>query len=266
MDSQTELAVLSSDEYHHCCVKLANRLALPLLAPLDASQLVSCLYPYLLTYTAQGLALQQTGPKAAGPVVVDFLSGASQYRRRSGGGEMIVKAVGGNKQQLPYVLDATAGLGRDSFVLASWAYRVTALERSAVVASLLTDGLERAALSDDLALQEVMARLQMKHVDACEYLSGLQTQDWPDVIYIDPMFPVSKKSALVKKQMRAFHQVVGADQDSAQLLELALQSANYRVVVKRPKKAVFIADKKPSFSLEGKAVRFDVYGLKSYKK
>jgi 16S rRNA (guanine1516-N2)-methyltransferase len=80
------------------------------------------------------------------------------------------------------------------------------------------------------------------------------------------MFPASKKSALVKKEMRAFHQLVGADVDSEELLALAIATAKHRVVVKRPKKAEVLAGRKPNFAVEGKAIRFDIYSHKAFDK
>ena len=83
-----------------------------------------------------------------------------------------------------------------------------------------------------------------------------------DVVYLDPMFPERKKSAKVKKQMQAFHAIVGTDADADGLLALALNVATYRVVVKRPAGANYLAEKKPSYSLEGKSTRYDIYTLK----
>ncbi len=76
------------------------------------------------------------------------------------------------------------------------------------------------------------------------------------------MFPERKKSAKVKKQMQAFHAIVGTDADADGLLALALNVATYRVVVKRPAGANYLAEKKPSYSLEGKSTRYDIYTLK----
>ena len=240
---------------------LAVQLQLPLATDSNLDH-----FSYLLAYGLQGLGLQPTGPKAAGPVLVDFVTGAAAYRRNRGGGELIVKAVAGNKQQRPTVLDATAGLGRDSFVLASWGYSVTLCERSPIVACLLDDGLRRAAQSDDVVLQAVLGRMQLQALDAVVYLEHLEKSARPDVVVIDPMFPPSKKSALVKKEMQAFQQVVGADLDSERLLEAALACANNRVVVKRPRKSPCLAGRSPNFSVEGKAIRFDIYTKKAFGK
>jgi 16S rRNA (guanine1516-N2)-methyltransferase len=223
-------------------------------------------FDFLLQHSASGWQLQQTGKPAPGPVRVDFSSGASSYRRNKGGGELIVKAVSGKKQQLPTVLDATAGLGGDAFVLASRGYPVTLLERSPLIALLLADGLRRAANSDDMALREIVGRLHLQQQDSLEYLRELPEARLPDVIYIDPMFPASKKSAQVKKEMQAFQRLLGKDQDSAALLELALAKARHRVVVKRPLKSGCLAAIEPTFCLQGKAVRFDIYALRSFDK
>jgi 16S rRNA (guanine1516-N2)-methyltransferase len=79
------------------------------------------------------------------------------------------------------------------------------------------------------------------------------------------MFPPSDKSALVKKEMRLFQQLFhraesnGAIEDYSTLLATARSRARVRVVVKRPRKAPALADQAPDYSLEGKAVRFDIY-------
>ncbi len=253
------IAVKSDPDREDLCHRLAAELGVALVTT-DGD------YPYLLVYNEDGLSIQQTGKGAAGPVRVDFSTGSANHRRKHGGGELIVKAVAGNKQQFPSVLDATAGLGRDSFVLASRGYSLTLCERSPVVAALLQDGLERARLSGDIELEEIAQRMDFFKGNALDYLRMLNEKDSPDVIVIDPMFPESKKSALVKKEMRTFHHIVGPDSDSHQLLEQALMTARHRVVVKRPKKADYLGGLKPNFAIEGKAIRFDIYSLRAFGK
>ncbi|ARN74760.1 class I SAM-dependent methyltransferase [Oceanicoccus sagamiensis] len=260
-DASEPLAVQQSTRQAEQSQQLARQLQLPLVDETAAEN-----FPYVLCYTEQGLAIAQTGRKAAGPVIVDFAGGGSEHRRQHGGGELIVKAVAGSKKNRATVLDATAGLGRDSFVLASRGYPVTLCERSPVVAAILRDGLTRAGYSEDNELLAIIERMQLQTMDAISYMRTLNEESAPDAIVIDPMFPVSKKSALVKKEMRAFHYVVGPDQDSAELLEQALATARHRVVVKRPKKAECLAGVKPNFSVAGKAIRFDIYSLRAYGK
>ncbi len=213
---------------------------------------------------AQGLQLVELGPGAPGPVRVDFVEGAAAHRRLFGGGsgQMIARAVGVQPGVRPRVLDATAGLGRDAFVLACLGCEVTLIERQPLIAALLADGLERAARDAEVA--PLVARMHLLVGDAI----GLM-RDWegepPQVVHLDPMFPHRDKSALVKKEMRLFRPLVGDDLDAPALLEAALALASHRVVVKRPRKAPCIAGPKPGYSLDGKSSRYDIHPLKSLK-
>jgi 16S rRNA (guanine1516-N2)-methyltransferase len=205
-----------------------------------------------------GLQLVELGPQAPGPVKVDFVEGAVAHRRLFGGGsgQMIAKAVGVQAGVRPRVLDATAGLGRDAFVLASLGCRMTLIERQPLIAALLEDGLARAALDRDVA--PIAAQMQLLTGNAIELMRAWQGEP-PQVIYLDPMFPHRDKSALVKKEMRLFRPFVGDDLDAPALLEAALNLASHRVVVKRPRKAPLIDGAKPGYALEGKSSRYDIY-------
>lgn len=199
-------------------------------------------------------------------VQVDFDSGATTYRRLHGGGrgEMLARAVGvrsGNR--IPSVLDATPGLGRDAFVLASVGCHTTMVERSPVVHLLLQDGLQRANQSASPDVAAVVSRLSLLAGDSCEYLANGLPQPVADVIYLDPMFPERGKTAAVKKEMAFFQHFLREDDDADQLLLAALEANPCRVVVKRPRHAPHLANKKPSTTLEGKSTRFDVYALRS---
>lgn len=213
---------------------------------------------------AEGLQIQQLGPQAPGPVRVDFVEGQAAHRRLFGGGngQMIAKAVGIAQGVRPQVLDCTAGLGKDAFVLASLGCQMTLIERQPLVAALLEDGLERAR--DDADVGPIVARMQLLTGNAIERMRDWQGEA-PQVIYLDPMFPHRDKSALVKKEMRVFRPLVGDDLDAPALLEAALALASHRVVVKRPRKAPVIEGPKPSHSLEGKSSRYDIYPKKALK-
>ena len=172
---------------------------------------------------------------------------------------MIAKAVGVQAGVRPRVLDATAGLGRDAFVLAALGCDLQLIERQPVIAALLEDGLARAARSPDVAA--VVARMRLRTGNAIELMHQWRDEP-PQVIYLDPMFPHRDKSALVKKEMRLFRPLVGDDLDAPALLEAALALASHRVVVKRPRKAPAVDGAKPGYSLEGKSSRYDIYPLK----
>ncbi len=284
-DGVTQIAVV-------CCVQalrsqaqaLASSLGLPCRFDVEPEAISE--WPFVLLVQERQLCLQQTGRKAPGPIVVDFVSGAVAHRRLYGGGkgQQIAKAVGLKAGVYPHVWDMTAGLGRDAFVLATQGCHVTLFERSPVVAQLLQSGLLNGRLSareQDLELWHILERMQLNPGDSREALAlmgdeprgeellGNELQGKsqragarPDVIYLDPMFPERSKSAQIKKEMKAFHWLVGSDPDADQLLPLALAAARYRVVVKRPKLAPFLAGQKPSHQLLGKSGRFDIYTLK----
>lgn len=278
MTSVPLVVICNHDSYREQAEALAQRLMVPVQFAVDVQNLTSPDYVadytagYAMIFDGQGLALQQTGHKAPGPIRVDFSAGAVDHRRKFGGGkgQMIAKAVGVKANTYPLVLDATAGLGKDAFVLATLGCRVQMLERSPCVYALLRNGLERArdsASYDDPELKQILARMELFAGDSHDYLQQLASAGEigtlrPDVIYLDPMFPDRQKTADVKKEMAAFHHLVGKDMDADGLLQKALACAGYRVVVKRPRKAPFIADRPPSYQLEGKSSRFDIYTLK----
>ena len=269
---------------------LSSELNLSIL-PLD--QLRELSEGFSLIVDELGLSLQLLGKKAPGPVRCDFVGGSAKHRRLYGGGkgQDIAKAVGLNHRGFkPQVLDLTAGLGRDGFVLASLGASVSMLERHPIVFVLLDDGLARAreyvldtdesendTEADIDSLAGILNRINCISQDASTYFQNLRVHlsvddncsdavnpdvIYPDVIYIDPMFPAREKSGKVKKEMQLFHQLVGTDDDSSTLLPLALGVARYRVVVKRSVHAPFLADQKPGYSLKGKSTRFDIYPIK----
>ena len=219
---------------------------------------------FALQLGAEGLQFVELGPQAPGAVRVDFVEGAVAHRRLFGGGtgQMIAKAVGVQPGVRPQVLDATAGLGRDAFVLASLGCAMTLIERQPLIAALLEDGLARARQSVEVA--PIAAQMRLLQGNAIELLSAW-TDEAPQVIYLDPMFPHRDKSALVKKEMRLFRPLVGDDLDAPALLAAALALASHRVVVKRPRKAPCIEGAKPSYVLEGKSSRYDIYAKKALK-
>ena len=213
----------------------------------------------LLVLTSERLELHQSGKKGQGPVFIDFVAGSNAHRRRFGGGrgQPLARAVGLKRGRTPTVLDATAGLGRDAFVLASLGCELILLERSPVIWALLRDGMAR-AFADELTAP-VICRMQLHCADTVDYLAELPDSQLPDVIYMDPMYPQRNKSALVKKEMRLFRQLVGEDSDSALLLSAARRHARHRVVVKRPAGAEWVGGEAPTMAISSPNTRYDVY-------
>ena len=182
------------------------------------------------------------------------------FRRAHGGGysQLLVRACGLRPGYRPSIIDATAGLGKDAFVLACMGARVTMLERHPVIAALLADGLQRAYRDQETGAL-LGGRLGLCHVDARVELAWPGAAHRPDAIYLDPMYPPRRKAARVKKDMQLLQQLAGPDKDGAELLAVALRGAKSRVVVKRPRLAPALAEVKPDVVLSAKNTRFDIY-------
>lgn len=214
---------------------------------------------YQLVLTSERLELR-SNLNRQGPVYVDFTGGAVAHRQRFGGGrkQLIARAVGMKKGESPRILDATAGMARDAFVLACLGSEVTLIERSPVIAALLENGLQRAENHIELG-ELVRERLSLNYGDALDVMRHLVGDKRPDVIFLDPMFPEKAKSALVKKEMRVFRDIAGKDTDADKLLPVALKKALKRVVVKRPLYAGWLNDLKPTMEMKSGKQRFDIY-------
>jgi 16S rRNA (guanine1516-N2)-methyltransferase len=254
--------------------RLAARLQLPLASMTDAADAGA---RFALTLAQERLEIRDLSMPRSKPLLVDFVAGSTGYRRVAAGGrrQPIARALG-IRAQPPSVLDATAGLAKDAFLLAVLGCAVTAVERSAVLFALVEDGLRRAAESGDKKLLEAIGRLRFVHADAIEFMTRLRgsvdskvgpglldfRSQPPEVIYLDPMYPPSNKSAEVKKEMRLLRALVGDDPDADALLAAAREVATSRVVVKRLRHASPLGPP-PSHSVAGTRVRYDVYLVES---
>ncbi|MFC4624087.1 class I SAM-dependent methyltransferase [Daeguia caeni] len=193
----------------------------------------------------------------ADDLVVDFVGGAvgHRFRKGEGRGNALAKAAGLARGVTPDIVDATAGLGRDAFLLASLGCKVTLIERSERVHALLADGMARAA-AEGGAYAETIARMTLLHGDSRELLPRLK----PQVVLVDPMHPPRGNTAEVKKEMRQIRAIVGADPDAEELMKVALACARCRVVLKWPLRAEPMAGiRKPSHQILGKSTRYDVF-------
>ena len=230
----------------------ANRLNIPLLdkLPENCNQ-----WDFFLHLDNQRLSLSNS-QDIKSQIYVELVHESLGYRLKKGGGrkQPLARACGIKPNKNPSILDLTAGLGKDGVVLASLGCDVTLIERHPIVAALLENGLNRAQQQPQMA--NICQHLQHYHQDSLHYL---QQNPTIDVIYLDPMYPKRNKSALVKKSMQILQQLVGSDDDSATLLQPALKLAQQRVVVKRPKNAPPLANKKPNMSIHSKKTRYDVY-------
>ena len=216
---------------------------------------------FILCYTEKGLELlsYNTSKKNTSSLLfVDFIDGKAGYRRINNATikQPLAKAVGIKPGIRPSVFDATAGLGGDAFVLATLGCTVTMFERNMIMAALLEDGLKRALNSFET--KEIVQNY-IRFTRANSLLSEDSPAQRYDTVYLDPMYPHASKSALNKKSMRVIRSLVGDDDDSWQLMQLAKKKARKRIVVKRPRLAPPLSEDRISYQVKMKSSRFDVY-------
>ena len=187
-------------------------------------------------------------------VTVNFDSAAMQHRRKGGHNEMLGRAVGLKADRKPLIWDATGGLGRDAFVLADLGCEVTLCERVPVLAWLLDQAVQAAAVSGVDQVRAAAARMSVLAGD-----SKMLRAPAGAVIYLDPMFPERKKAAAVKKEAAMLQHLADQTDDSESLWQWAWDQPVERVVVKRPLRAPILGHIRPAHTLKGKSVRFDVF-------
>lgn len=199
---------------------------------------------------AEGLALVGDGMVLR----ADLMRLLPRLRADRLGRELLVRAARVRGSAAPTVVDATAGLGEDALLLAAAGFTVTMFERDPVIAALLRDALDRAA--DKSQLKDIVERMTLVEGDSVSGMGALGFS--PDVVFLDPMFPERTKSAAVKKKFQLLHHLELPCEDEEGLLDAALAVRPRKVVIKRPAKGPWLAGVKPSHSLAGKAVRYDV--------
>ena len=240
---------------------LAHRLGLDYIA--DPKNSLAKNYAYLLLCTPDFLGLQDTDDEKLKPFFIDFSAKKLLYRVKKAGlrNELLAKAIGIHPREKPFIVDATAGIGRDAFILASLGYELTLIEQSPIIHALLKNGIERADKIQVIA--GIIQHIQLINDDSINWLHRHleASAKKPDIVYIDPMFPERKKSSSVKKEMAILNKLLGSDENPEKLLEAAIACAGKRVVVKRPRSAakMILKGRAPNYSLSGTANRFDIY-------
>lgn len=219
-------------------------------------------FEYALYFDKGLLKLCQQNSDDIGDVWVDFAKGKSAYRQKhQGKGKLpLSRACGIKQSHRPTIIDATAGLGQDAFVLAGLGCEVQCFEQQPILAALLADGISRAKNAETW-LVEIISRLKLVQGQAELLLASAKA----DIVYLDPMYPhtQNRKHAKVKKGMQMFRLFPGTTSNEKTLLKAALKSAIDRVVVKRPDWANPLAELAPSYVIPGKNHRYDVYKVES---
>lgn len=209
-----------------------------------------------LVNTDKGLTLTDGKLEMSG----DFSSMLSRLKPNNLNGEMLVKAAkikNPDSGRQYFAIDATAGMGEDSLLLAAIGYNVTLFEKDPVIAALLRDSLKRASHNSDLS--EIVSRMVLVEGDSIEAMSNLDFK--PDLILLDPMFPTREKSGLIKKKFQLLQQLERPCDDEESLFSAAKNAHPSKIVVKRPGKGPNLAGVKPSYTINGNSIRYDVYVL-----
>ena len=204
-----------------------------------------------LFLTDDGSGLTLTDGKLA--LRGDFTGLLPRLKKSNLQSEFLVKASKIKGIEHPVIIDATAGMGEDSMILAAAGLEVYLFEYDPVIAALLKDALDRAMEIPEL--KEAAGRMHFTEGNSIDNMSKLEIA--PDVVLLDPMFPARQKSALVKRKFQLLQKLEKPCSDENELLEAALNVKPGKIVIKRPLKGPFLGGMKPSYSLTGKAIRYD---------
>ncbi len=258
MTEQAHISVFAQAESDQLLAKrYATRLSLPLIDTLVGYS------RFILVIDGDCIKLFDTSHSPPMSITITFTTGKTAHRKQFGGGKKqpLGRALGLHKFPKPHVVDATAGLGSDAFVMACLGCRVTMIERSPILGALLENALHRASTVDDF--KAVIQQMSLLTGDARTELTRLANDSPPEIVYLDPMFPKRRKSALVKKEMRILQALLDTPNDDEELLAAALATATERVVVKRPGNAPALTGTPPTMSISSPNIRYDVYVKKA---
>lgn len=240
---------IPSKEYAAAGERWAEMLGLPVVT--DAAEIP----PEQLHLQADdgGLSLVQGKLSVRG----DFTHMIPRLRPSNLNREFLVKAGRMKGIECPVAIDATAGLGEDSLLLAAAGFRVHLFEYNPVIAALLLDAMERAREVPEL--REPVSRMELHVGDSIEAMNRSEDSIGciPDLVLLDPMFPERQKSALVKKKFQLIHRLESPCMDEETLLNAAIAAGPRKILIKRPLKGPWLAGRKPGYSISGKAVRYD---------
>lgn len=225
---------------------LASRLIVPYITSLSDVKSTDL----ILTYSKDGLSLNYGSLS----LLADFTEMIPRVRDDMYMHELLFKATKLKKtSEKLTAVDATAGLGEDSLILAAAGFNVKMYEYNPVIASLLKDAIRRAKKNQ--ILKDIVSRMEVVTGDSTIEMPKLL--DEYDIVYLDPMFPEKQKSSLTKKKFQVLHMLERPCMNENDLLSAAMKVNSSRIVIKRPAKGPYVANKKPDYSITGKAVRYD---------
>lgn len=215
--------------------------------------------PFYLNWENEQLTLHDCSTPQKTRISVDFVNGKNRHRRKHGGGfgQPLARAINASTKQPLHVCDATGGLGHDAFVFATLGCQVTLLEKSAVVYALLHDAWQRALSDPDTT--EIAQRMSIYNLDSTTLPDCWPSDARPSVVYLDPMYPDTTKTAAAKKGMQILQRILPSPNDTSLLLPAAISTATSRVTVKRPRHAPSLTGATPVGTINSPNTRYDIY-------
>lgn len=203
------------------------------------------------------LLVEDTGLSLCGGAMTYHGDFEQMLHRITGGRlqhEMLARLA---KTDLPHptAVDATAGMGEDSLLLAACGYTVTMFEQNPVIAALLQDALRRAEKHP--VLQPIIRRMHLVQGDSTRLMPKLAEP--PALVYLDPMFPARQKSGLIHKKLQLLQKLEQPCAEESALLNAALSVRAQKIIIKRPLKGAPLAGKTPHYCIKGKAIRYDCF-------
>ena len=184
---------------------------------------------------------------------IDFLKGQMRWRLKRTDHETLLKKALGKKRDNLTILDGTAGFLSDTLIFLALGHKVIACEQSRVLFMLLNDAINRAR--EELIF---LKNLVLAHGNAIDIYKNARNVD---LIYLDPMYPDSKKNAARSGSMNDIKNIL--EIESIKNLEdqifFDFKKQDFKkIVLKRPIKSKII-DTNLNYQVKGKSTRFDVY-------
>ena len=209
---------------------------------------------YYFVYDTDGLSFVKNSTYPKESLNLNFLKGSVDWRMKRVSHEgNIKKALGKSDKQL-LIFDSTAGLLTDSLIFLSLGHKVVAVEQSKILYSLLKDAVSRA--EKKIPELKNLILINDNSINAYKSIS----KDF-DAIYIDPMFPKSKKYSKKSGKIESIKKILeleNLNQDSESLIEIFLNTNYKKIIYKRPlKQRNFYSN--INYQVFGKTTRFDIF-------
>lgn len=188
-------------------------------------------------------------------IMADLSAMLSRLKPSNLSGELLVRIakVRESYSDRTRIVDATAGFGEDSLLLAASGMNVDLYEYNPVIYALLYDSLTRA--KHNPLLTSAVNNMTLHFEDSTRTLNNLDFR--PDVVLLDPMFPERSKSGLIKKKFQLLQKLERPCSTEEELLKAAFAAKPQKIIIKRPAKGPCLCGIKPNHSLVGKAIRYD---------